>query len=658
MVDRMKKGLGIMLVLLMLLPVVLAMSKENLYLRDSLQLKVEVKGELELIATGEDPKLKEATAELFLYPKEDFRQRILQMNNKGEARPASSFYRWTDQTLGTKQFGYTASLRTENEKLRVKSKIPYPLTDISGLQQYTLPSETIDSNSPTVVSKAAELAQGEDDLFILSFKIASWVEENVDYDLNTLTSSASQKASWVLEHKQGVCDEMASLFVAMMRSLGIPARFVSGISYTTSDLFTENWQPHGWAEVYFPEVGWVPFDIAFGQYAYVDVTHIKLRDGFDPAEPATKYEWLAQNVDLKARTLDFGVEIEKKGPLEAEELLLEEELLNKEVGFGSYNLIKGIVKNTADYYTAAALELAVPKEIMIIGRNRRNLVLEPKEVKETFWVVKVNSDLDPHFIYTFPSMIYSEKNVSVSDSFSVQKNQPVYSEPEIRAVTVQDEEKSYSRKVSLECEYPHEVSQGEEVRMACTIQNNGDTDLKEIDFCLEQVCEKINLGVRQEESSSITIDKPEVGWNKVMASAENELIEKRNSFSYVVLDNPQVEVTVTHPPFVDHGQNIHLAITLQKVSFTTPEKVQVLVEGAGFQNKWQVDALPEKQQYDLNIENVPVSSRNTFTITTTWNDKQGKTFTDTKTIDIPGKAEGFMGTITLWLNGILKWFYG
>ncbi|HLC70639.1 MAG TPA: hypothetical protein VJI32_01440, partial [Candidatus Nanoarchaeia archaeon] len=89
MVDRMKKGLGIMLVLLMLLPVVLAMSKENLYLRDSLQLKVEVKGELELIATGEDPKLKEATAELFLYPKEDFRQRILQMNNKGEARPAS-----------------------------------------------------------------------------------------------------------------------------------------------------------------------------------------------------------------------------------------------------------------------------------------------------------------------------------------------------------------------------------------------------------------------------------------------------------------------------------------------------------------------------------------------------------------------------------------
>ena len=84
----------------------------------------------------------------------------------------------------------------------------------------------------------------------------------------------------------------------MARSLGIPARFSSGISYSTSDLFPEPWQPHGWAEVYFPGVGWVSFDITFGEYGYIDVTHIKLRDGFDPTEPATKFEWLAEDVKL------------------------------------------------------------------------------------------------------------------------------------------------------------------------------------------------------------------------------------------------------------------------------------------------------------------------------------------------------------------------
>ncbi len=123
----------------------------------------------------------------------------------------------------------------------------FPITDVGENQQYLLATENIDSHNSEVIQIASELAEGEDDLFKVAFKLASWVEENVEYDLNTLTATASQKASWVLENRQGVCDEMTSLFIAMARSLGIPARFTSGISYTTSELFDENWQPHGWA---------------------------------------------------------------------------------------------------------------------------------------------------------------------------------------------------------------------------------------------------------------------------------------------------------------------------------------------------------------------------------------------------------------------------
>ena len=60
----------------------------------------------------------------------------------------------------------------------------------------------------------------------------------------------------------------------MLRSIGIPARFVTGTA--SSGTIAEGWGNHGWAEVYFPEKGWIPWDVTFGQYGWVDSSHLKL----------------------------------------------------------------------------------------------------------------------------------------------------------------------------------------------------------------------------------------------------------------------------------------------------------------------------------------------------------------------------------------------
>ena len=71
----------------------------------------------------------------------------------------------------------------------------------------------------------------------------------------------TEPATWVYDNRQGVCDELTGLFISMLRELGIPARFVSGVSYTNLPEFAKPWGGHGWAEVWFPDVGWVPFDV-------------------------------------------------------------------------------------------------------------------------------------------------------------------------------------------------------------------------------------------------------------------------------------------------------------------------------------------------------------------------------------------------------------
>ena len=362
---------------ILLLLTIFVSADNNLYLHESLDLSLDVKGEIELIDQGQG-KISNVKTELHLYPEPNFRQEITKWTSSGTTKTNFVFFEWNDQKIETKKYGFNSKIRTKNRRIPITKKINFPLskTDTQNLDNYLTTTKTIDKDNQKIISQATKLAEGETDLFKVVFNLAKWVEANINYELTTLTTTSSQKASWVLENKKGVCDEMTSLFIAMCRSLGIPARFVSGISYSTSELFEEPWLPHGWAEVFFPGYGWVGFDITFGEYGYVDVTHIKLRDGFDPAEPSTKFEWLSNNVQLKSKELEFVVNVENKGITSPDDIALDQEILGKEVGFGSYNLIKGTVENKGNYYAATTLNLAVPKEVTIIGEKKKVILLE------------------------------------------------------------------------------------------------------------------------------------------------------------------------------------------------------------------------------------------------------------------------------------------
>ncbi|MBI2151497.1 transglutaminase domain-containing protein [Candidatus Woesearchaeota archaeon] len=414
-------------------PATLASSPENLYQLDSLQLQLTVNASFQLTSENPSAQVKEAQVELLLFPVEDYRQKIVQLETDGTTAENKITFLFSNPALGVQNYGYQAIIQTNSQNLQVTKKIPYPLQNIANVEKYTLPTEKIDSTNPAIISKARELSQGKDDLFEVVFSLANWVSENIKYDLNDLTTNSAQKASWVLENKQGVCDEMTSLFVAMARSLGIPAKFVSGISYTENPevlaALGKHWAGHGWAEVYFPSVGWVSFDIAFNEFGYIDVTHIKLREGFDPDEPASKFEWLAENVQLVSSPLNLDVKIKQKGRLIPEELQLEMEILSSSTAFGSYNLVKGIVKNPTNHYSAVSLDMAAPPELEITTPHKKTLLLSPQEVQEAFWIVKLSSKLDSSYNYQLPLIIYTEKNLSVKEELLTQVNGPSFTLP-------------------------------------------------------------------------------------------------------------------------------------------------------------------------------------------------------------------------------------
>ena len=68
----------------------------------------------------------------------------------------------------------------------------------------------------------------------------------------------------VLVRKRGVCQDFAHLGIACLRSLGLPARYVSGYLATTPppdrDKVVGADASHAWLAVYDPGLGWLDLD--------------------------------------------------------------------------------------------------------------------------------------------------------------------------------------------------------------------------------------------------------------------------------------------------------------------------------------------------------------------------------------------------------------
>lgn len=90
----------------------------------------------------------------------------------------------------------------------------------------------------------------------------------------------------VLENGKGVCQDYAHAQIALARSVGIPARYVSGYLYaadqssgSTPDEAEIEVETHAWVEIHLPGWGWQPFDPTNG--TPVAESHVKIGHGRD-----------------------------------------------------------------------------------------------------------------------------------------------------------------------------------------------------------------------------------------------------------------------------------------------------------------------------------------------------------------------------------------
>ena len=81
----------------------------------------------------------------------------------------------------------------------------------------------------------------------------------------------------ILDHRSGVCQDFAHVMLEMLRSLGIPSRYVSGYICPNKNGMRGEGATHAWVEAWVPGIGWIGNDPT--NNVWVTNHHVKLAVG-------------------------------------------------------------------------------------------------------------------------------------------------------------------------------------------------------------------------------------------------------------------------------------------------------------------------------------------------------------------------------------------
>lgn len=179
---------------------------------------------------------------------------------------------------------YTTNIRSQLSAL--ESQTPFPVGNLANKESLYLQHTEMVQGSSEITLLARQLTSPAKNEYEAVSAIINWVTDNIKYSFNP----PQYDASYTLSTKSGNCQNFAHLSIALLRSAGIPARIVGGIT------LKESWKVpidaknsivqsmgqggHAWLEVYFPDLGWLPYDPQQSRQ-FTSSRHIKQTHGLD-----------------------------------------------------------------------------------------------------------------------------------------------------------------------------------------------------------------------------------------------------------------------------------------------------------------------------------------------------------------------------------------
>ncbi len=152
---------------------------------------------------------------------------------------------------------------------------PYD-TESALYREYTSEQYPHIMKTEEITRLARQIVGTEKNPVLQSSMVYDWITSNFPWAGAREYSTIPNIPEYVIANRHGDCGQVALLYISMMRSLGIPARWESGFMLHPG---AENY--HDWAETYFEGTGWVPTDASFGRSTRGFELHDYYKTGID-----------------------------------------------------------------------------------------------------------------------------------------------------------------------------------------------------------------------------------------------------------------------------------------------------------------------------------------------------------------------------------------
>ena len=267
-----------------------------------------------------------------------------------------------------------------------------------------------------------------------------------------------------------------------------------------------------------------------------------MREGLDAKEPSVMYSWKAINVDISSKEFDISADLVNSGSSINPLLELEINPLKNDVKGGSYVPVEVKVKNLQDYYLSTLVFFTIAPEI--INGNKKAVLLNPKQEKSLFWILKIDDVNDRNKYLSL---------LEVQDSFGSKDESTLNFARDGEFLNLEDvkeivdkleevEDKKYKYDLVMDCSLDKtSYYKDESAVINCNLKNIGTIPL-DFDLCFDKDCEEVELKIAEERVNSFRLDLKDKKSEILTVEAKSENIELSSFLDLKVFDEPKVEV--------------------------------------------------------------------------------------------------------------------
>jgi transglutaminase-like putative cysteine protease len=257
--------------------------------------------------------------------------------------------------------------------------------------QYLMPSQYV-IITPEISQAAQQIVGNESNPFKKIVLLTSWVHNNVKYEGAGL-STVIMNSSWVFDNRVGKCSEFTHLFIAMARSVGIPAKFIAGFVFNGN-----SWALHAWAEVY---VGgeWYPVDPTFDEALILDASHVEMASGVDQSVVNNIISG-SGNFNISDVSLVNNLSAGFLSTSNFSIVSVSISTPSSVVGSNSFETIKAVVKNNIERGIATPVFLSVPEGVTVLS-DSQVLVYVPAFGSETVSWNILTPEMKENYVYNY-----------------------------------------------------------------------------------------------------------------------------------------------------------------------------------------------------------------------------------------------------------------